>query len=487
MVMRVGGLATGMDIEEMVNKLMEAERIPLNKLEQQKQTLEWKRDAFRDINRTLLDLDNMMLDMKLTRTYNSKIVTSSQEGAITATASSSAANDSFNINVAQLATNEMHVGDSINIKLDDEMTGSAIGTHTFSTYDEDGNVQHHELVVDEGDTLNDVLKKITNDDNNVRAFFDESANRVVLETTRTGVYNKEGAEIEFESGSFFTDVLNLSEEGRSAAQNAVFTYNNNLEITSRDNSYTLNNVTMNFNDVTEGNASISVTSDTESAFDNIVHFVDKYNELIDNMNGSLTEERFRDFPPLTEEQKAEMTDEQIKQWEEKAQSGMLRGDATIRDGMYAIRSSLQSLTENDGQYNLLSQIGITTTRNYLDGGRLEIDESKLRTALQDNPDEVYKLFAHNEDGAESGLIYKLDNALDQTKAKIENQAGKSTHTLENYSLGRRMKEINGRIEDFGRRLQQVETRYWNQFTQMEKMIGQLNQQSNQLFSMFNDA
>ena len=72
MVMRVGGLATGMDIESIVNKLMEAERMPLVRLTQDRQMLEWKRDAFRDINKALLELDNMILDMKLSKTYFTK-------------------------------------------------------------------------------------------------------------------------------------------------------------------------------------------------------------------------------------------------------------------------------------------------------------------------------------------------------------------------------------------------------------------------------
>ena len=55
-MMRVGGLATGMDIEAMVNKLMEAERMPLDRMEQDRTLLTWKRDAFRDVNRSLLEL-----------------------------------------------------------------------------------------------------------------------------------------------------------------------------------------------------------------------------------------------------------------------------------------------------------------------------------------------------------------------------------------------------------------------------------------------
>src|SRR5690625_7896913 len=101
-MMRVGGLATGMDIESMVNKLMQTERMPLDRIEQDRTELTWKQDAFREINRSLLELSEMMtgtnFNMKLSTMYQSKTVTSSQEGAVTATGTTSASNGSYNIN-----------------------------------------------------------------------------------------------------------------------------------------------------------------------------------------------------------------------------------------------------------------------------------------------------------------------------------------------------------------------------------------------------
>src|SRR5699024_338128 len=108
-MMRVGGIASGMDVEAMVNKLMEAERIPLQKLQQQQTTLEWKRDAFRDVNSTLLELDNIVRDMKYSKFYKSKAATSSNEGAVTATAGANAPEGTYKIDVKNLATSAMNV------------------------------------------------------------------------------------------------------------------------------------------------------------------------------------------------------------------------------------------------------------------------------------------------------------------------------------------------------------------------------------------
>src|SRR5699024_11555498 len=213
------------------------------------------------------------------------------------------------------------------------------------------------------------------------------------EATRSGSYNpNDGNEIEFDTSpdSFFTKVLGLTGT-ETGGENARFTYNNGLTIESKDNSYTLNGITFEFHNVTEGNARISVQTDVDQSFDKIMDFVNKYNELIYEMNKSQTEERFRDYLPLSEEQKADMTDKQIELWEEKAKSGMLRGEATIRNGMYELRGRLQAQVSNEGAFSVLSSIGITTTANYLDGGKLEVDENKLKAALRENPDDVYNL------------------------------------------------------------------------------------------------
>lgn len=493
MVMRIGGMYSGMDIEAMVNKLMEAERMPLVRLKQQQTQLEWKRDAFREINTKLLDLDNMLLDLKLTRTYNPKTATSSQEKSITATAASTAINGTYEVSVSQLASNEMIVGgkfDDPNFDVKNPFGQS--GTYRFYTYNEDGSQSEaHEFTISDEDSLETVLRKISDaSGGRVRAFFVASEGKVVLETTRTGVYNsnENGREIVFDSESenFFNDVLKLGAPDSSvkAATNAVFTYNEGLQISSRENSYTLNGITFAFHNVTEGNARISISTDVDSAFDKIMDFVNKYNEVIDTLNKTQTEERFRNYLPLTEEQKKEMTDEQIKLWEEKAKSGILRGESSIRDGMYQLRSSLQSFVTTNGEYNLLSQIGITTSKDYLSGGKLEVDEDKLKAALLDHPDDVYQLFAGRVDGENTGLIYRFEESLDRVRGNIERQAGKSTSTLDNYALGKRMKEINERISDYERRMIQVEQRYWAQFTAMEKAIARMSEQSSYLFSQF---
>ncbi len=69
---RISGLASGIDTETMIKQLMQAERAPVDRLSQKKQTLTWQRDAYREMNRVLLDFRTAASDMLLSKNYQSK-------------------------------------------------------------------------------------------------------------------------------------------------------------------------------------------------------------------------------------------------------------------------------------------------------------------------------------------------------------------------------------------------------------------------------
>ncbi len=60
---------------------------------------------------------------------------------------------------------------------------------------------------------------------------------------------------------------------------------------------------------------------------------------MDELQNKLSEKRYRKFEPLTEEQKKDMKENDIKLWEEKAQSGILRNDSDIQNMLYSLRSA----------------------------------------------------------------------------------------------------------------------------------------------------
>ncbi|WP_257215854.1 flagellar hook-associated protein 2 [Fredinandcohnia onubensis] len=514
MNMRIGGLASGMDIDSIVTDLMKAERIPLNKLNQQKQIYEWQRDQYRDMNKLLAELDTMAFDMTLQRTYQTKTATSSNPSAVTATANTTASNGNYKIEVTQLATAaarssqlEISGGKKIDpsksISTQQFATAIDYSAFTIETFNEDGSKNAFTYTPKPEDTLNDILKKITESDIGVRAFYDSTADRVVMERTVTGDFNKDpnyflGAEIGFSSDTagFLTNTLQMRlgtqtngtwESNEVGGDNAIFTYNGVLNVETSKNEYTINDLNLKFNVTTDGPVSISVAQNTEDAFDKIVKFVDKYNEMIEKINGKLSEERYRDYHPLSDEEREAMSDKQAEKWDEMAQSGLLRNDSILSSGLNQMRMDFYTpLSGGIKGFSQLAEFGIKTSSNYMDRGKLLIDNpDKLKQKLQEDPNAVYQLFG--ADGATyetKGIARRLRDSIKGTITNIESKAGKSTMTNQQFTIGRNLTNIDSQIDRFEDRLIQIEDRYWRQFTAMEKAIQRANQQSAYLMQNF---
>ncbi|MFY0520160.1 flagellar filament capping protein FliD [Lysinibacillus sp. UGB7] len=234
------------------------------------------------------------------------------------------------------------------------------------------------------------------------------------------------------------------------------------------------------------------TTNVDDIMAKIKEFVTTYNGLIKDFTDQTKETKYRDFTPLTSEQKEDMSESEIKLWEEKAKSGLLRGDTLIREGLSNMRSLVyQSNPGIDSKYNTLFSIGITTSKNYNDGGTLEIDETKLRKALEEDPDAVEKLFKNSEGKKEDvvdgktvdtrGYLDKLRESMKSLEITIEKKAGRSTMTDAQYAIGKNLIDTESRISTWKSKLENIEARYWKQFTAMEQAINKANSQSS-LFS-----
>ena len=104
MPLRISGLASGMDIDQMVSELMRAHRTRVDKSYQQKQILQWQREDYRTINSKLLALRNAAFDMKLQGTFMAKSANSSNSNVLTATAGVNAGVGEYSITVHSLAS-----------------------------------------------------------------------------------------------------------------------------------------------------------------------------------------------------------------------------------------------------------------------------------------------------------------------------------------------------------------------------------------------
>ncbi|WP_336990204.1 flagellar hook-associated protein 2 [Bacillus infantis] len=503
-MVRIGGLASGMDIDQLVSDLMKAERMPLDKINQKKQYTEWQRDDYRSMNKKLLELDQLIFDgIGKQSNYIKKSISSTNPDAVGIKNITSTSDFSGSLKVTKLAESaNMFSKAKINLDPTKKLSEQGITaqqTISIKAINKEGILEEkgYELTFDPAnETLNSVISKI-NANSGVTAFFDSVTGKISLTAKNTGdipddsnTPENEGAEIVL-AGNFL-NILHLDTDNSIAKNNgagkeganAEFIYNG-LSTSRSSNTFQINGVEISLKNVTNEPVTFSSSPDVDAIMDTIVKFVDKYNEVIEAIKDKTGEKRFRDFQPLTSEQRKDMEEKDIELWEEKAKSGTLKGDSILTSSLNKMRSDLYSPVSGLSGFNQLAQIGITTTSNYLDGGKLTIKEDDLRKAISENPNGIYELFQKDATTtSEKGLARRLRDSIKSTMTDIEAKAGKASSVNNTFTIGKLLDGFDKQITRFEDRLTQVENRYWSQFTAMEKAIQRSNEQMAYLMQQF---
>ncbi|MUG23699.1 flagellar filament capping protein FliD [Paenibacillus macerans] len=488
--MRVTGLASGMDIDSLVQNMMKGKRAPLDKLIQQKQTLEWKRDYYKEINSQLVDFrNNKLWGYKKEASLNPyKSVVTGDTNAVSVKATPKASQVDMTIEVDRLASQRSKTSvDSLGIDVTKRSTLSSLDPSRTDdkyvlTITRPGNDPVN-LEFSKSDTIESVIRKINSDTKaNVTAALDEATGKITLKSKEYGNQN-----VTFEGS--LTEVFKLTGAYEGGVTSQVKVNGQSLEYAS--NTFTLNGVEITLLGKTETDkpAVVSTKTDSDTIVETIKSFIKDYNAVLEKINGKLNEERFRKFPPLTDEQKKEMKEDDIKRWEEKAKSGLLRNDEILTGAVWNMREAVVTSGVEGTTINL-SSIGITTGQ-YYENGKLILDEqgeAKLRKAVEENPDQVLELFI-GSDGT-GGLFNKLYDDLAGPLEAISERAGTDkystslTYAYDTESvMGKELKDVNQRISDLQKKLTDMETRYYSQFTAMEKAINKLNAQTQSITSM----
>jgi len=488
MTIRLSGLASGMDTESMVKDLMKAERMRVDKEYQQKQLTEWKRDDYRDINTKLLALRTAVLDINLEGSFTGNTVESADESVLTATAAATAIDGQYAINVVRLASG-VTAASSAAVGSTGDMSSLAAqfgvsGTINFSLEGQDG---AQSFTFDaEDDNIAELISQINAAELGIRASYDSGVDRIFLNTTDTGSDVK--IDITSDEDGFLRDTLKLYTGDLATptvpvtlgtGEDAEIEYNGITGLSFSSNQFTLNNINFNLN--SKGQTTISVSNDIDTTVEKIQAFVEAYNNAVELISNKLGEERNRDYPPLTDEQKEAMSDTDIELWQAKAHSGILRGDSQLNGIYMELRSTTTGLVNGlseDNVYTSLSSVGIGTSSNWLDDGKLYIDEDKLRAALTGDSEGVMEFFTGS--GDVDGLADRIYDRVNDSMTSITSKAGSSSSLVDSSFLGKEMERINERIEDWEDRLVDIEARYWQKFTAMETALQQLNNQSSWL-------
>ncbi len=265
-------------------------------------------------------------------------------------------------------------------------------------------------------------------------------------------------------------------------QNAKFTLNG-VEFESESNETTVNGITLTLTEKTEAGKPVTftLTNDTQAVYDTIKNFVNKYNEILQEMNDLYYADSARGYDPLSDDEKEAMTESQIEKWETKIKDSLLRRDSTLGSIMSSMKNALLTSVEVNGQSYSLSSFGVGTSYIYSERGLLHIqgdaDDStyasytnKLMSALEEDPDTVMQVF--------TGVAQNLYKAMQE---KMQKTSLSSALTFYNdIYIKNQIVAYNKQISANEEKLTELEDKYYAQFAAMETALAKLQSQQNSL-------
>ncbi|MBF4694499.1 flagellar filament capping protein FliD [Fusibacter ferrireducens] len=361
-----------------------------------------------------------------------------------------------------------------------------------------------EITLKSSMTIDEAISEINDSDANVNITYESLLDSVRMESEKEGTVNN----IDIQTGSsaelFFKKIFNVSDLGlvnREEGLNATLVLDGTAIVQS-SNKFTHDGVTYTLNELSADPIDIKIDLNTSEVVDNIKDFVKEYNELIEYINIKVSEKKNYDYEPLTDEERESLSEDEIKKWEEKAKQGILRGSSELSTLVRKLRSTF--IDPVDGAGLTMKDIGIST-KNYNDKGKLTIDETELKNALEDNFDKVVDLFTkgsdvpytdydnrstrYNENGVGNRILdllkdyTRLTRDTDGYKGVLVMKAGvEGDISFSSSVLSLEIKEYDKRIESLIDSIADKENSYYKMFARMESALSQMQSQGSSLLS-----
>jgi flagellar hook-associated protein 2 len=400
-------------------------------------------------------------------------------------------------------SNRINTGSSVSSIFGGAVTADSSGNFTAT-------INGVNIAMNTSDSLDTAFSKINSSKAGVTIGYSSNTGKISITSSSTGAaYAVDLSGNNNGNSGFFTALLGGSGTV-TKGQDAIFNLDG-TKYSRSSNSFTIDGLTYTVNKSIDGStapaqtANIGMTNDVSGAVKSMTDFVNAYNTLIMSINTQITAKPDPNYSPLTDAQKSSMKDTDITNWNNKAQTGILFNDDTLGNILDQMRSMIyQPVTTSDGKSISLYQIGITTSADYTQGGTLQIDTDALTQALQNNPSSVQQLFSkasstyYSIDGGsaqtvrkqQEGIGYRLQDIInDATKTgaypfvgSLVSIAGTATDTSTNYQLNNQLKQISDNITTYQQNMTDKKNRLYNQFTQLETYMQQMNSQSSMLTS-----
>ncbi|MEA4835982.1 MAG: flagellar filament capping protein FliD [Anaeromusa sp.] len=507
--MRMYGLSgSGMDVDSMVKGLMKAANVPLDKLNQKKTLLQWKKDDYTTIHKTISDFRNKVFDYKLQKTLSPQKVVSTDETVVTASSGGGVPTVAHKIEVTTLATGASAISTDkaaivpgadgvVDRSSLEKQFGMAAGTEGKLV------INGKEITIKSSDSIYAMVNSINQAGAGVQANYDSTLERFFLSTNTTGASMKiDLAGSDATALSFMNEKLKMTTlvdrtgagtvadpyvyaAGTAlAGKDAAFTLDGQA-LTQATNSFTISGISYTLKKE-NASATVAVTTDVDKAVENVKAFIDSYNATLASIYTEVNEKYNKNYAPLTSEQKSSMSDEDIKAWEKTAKTGLLSNDSILRTLTTELRGNIATpISGVTSKYNSMSAIGITSGK-YYENGKLYLNETQLRTALQEDPNVLSNLFSTDgDDAAKDGVAVRIYDSLKVAMDQINKSAGVLSGSKDTESaIAKELTQINKNITSTSARVSAMQERYYKQFDAMETMLQRMSQQSSWLSQQF---
>lgn len=472
---RITGLATGLDVDSLVQETMQAYQTKIDTVDQQKKVVELQQEMYREVITDCRNFYNDYFDISksnsiiLQKNWSATTFESSSS-AVTVTGGAGAEGANYSVKVESVAkaasykleanTNgtvyinnvKIELGndksDAEKVKIINEALKGKGVTAKYSEFEKGIILTTDKLGSDEtisfttqapkemqekNDYFKDLIKDFE-DNKNVTIINGKKEFTFKIDVIQVTVDCTDGISEEKIKEAMKKTGMDIVEEKSGgfkitypADSNAVKANGSDCKATitkdgktyevvgNKTNNITLDGVTFKFNNVTKEDAQITGKADVTKVKENIVKFVNDYNKLMEKLNTLITEKRDKSYMPLTDAQKKEMSESEIELWEKKVKEGQLSRDSDLTRIRNAMKSTMSSLV--GGTSSSLKSIGITPVSDYngTKNGTFTIDEDKLTSALESNMEDVMKLFVStgtDKDESDKGLLQKLKSVFD---------------------------------------------------------------------------
>ncbi|BAK81044.1 flagellar filament capping protein FliD [Candidatus Arthromitus sp. SFB-rat-Yit] len=309
------------------------------------------------------------------------------------------------------------------------------------------------------------------------------------------------------SGKFIESLFGtnkLDAKGESAIVEFMDGDGNSNTFEFSSNSFTLAGITFDIKTLPTEPIKVSVIEDTDKTVELMKGFVEDFNKIMDDLNTKTRERKNSKFKPLTEAQKEAMSEKEIELWEAKAKQGILGNESELESFMYELRNAI--FTPVDGVNLSMREIGLDTSNDYKQGGKIIFDEEKFRKALASDPQSISELFTKTSDSgnenynpdltaderkaknADQGIFRRINDVVNDYTRTTRNKSGKKGTFIEiagiegdttflSNTISKKIKEYDEKIDKLNDLITTRENRYYAQFTRLETALSKLQSQS----------